>query len=323
MFYINPSTSHDNLPGQVPGRNDMISVNPVARVTIDEELTRAIITSAVRGASSELRMRQVVMSQLLEQGVVPRQRREILQRAVQAFRDKKTQERMTKPRKPVQKFVVTKAIIGDETMPNRPKQTSPTDDVSGNLVPQIKKLLEEHQHAGMPIEQLVDHVQKHGAPAILAALKKIKNLVMTSKRLYIKKDESSRSAEKSIARAWGPEHLFKAEKEVMPQGGQGAGGADDPRSDPVGARKIWNKRIVEKQPDGRWRVVGHIAGLEDPTAVKQLDTGLLDREHLLVLLKQLLKIHEIESGSKKTKDGKDAKARNDSKFVVPKDSHAT
>jgi hypothetical protein len=63
---------------------------------------------------------------------------------------------------------------------------------------------------------------------------------------------------------------------------------------PVGARKIWGKRVVEKQKDMKWHVVGHVAGLENPAKVPQLAAGALDREALLHLLQQLLRIRHAQ-----------------------------
>lgn len=63
-----------------------------------------------------------------------------------------------------------------------------------------------------------------------------------------------------------------------------------PLAEEIGARKIWNKRVVQKMQDGRWHVVGHVAGLENPGVVPQLDFHMLDRDNLLHLLQQLVNI---------------------------------
>lgn len=94
--------------------------------------------------------------------------------------------------------------------------------------------------------------------------------------------------------------LVKAEKEVQPKGYSKApkpekDPADDPRSDPVGTRKIWNKRVVQKLSDGKWHVVGGVAGLEDAPPVTQLDTRQLSKDDVAHLLKQLLKLREVKA----------------------------
>lgn len=88
----------------------------------------------------------------------------------------------------------------------------------------------------------------------------------------------------------GPE-MMKAGSEVLPRGAN----VEDPRAEPVGTRKIWGKRIVEKNPSGKWVVVGHVAGLEDPGKVPQLDLGVLDRENLVHLLHQLIAIRRVHA----------------------------
>lgn len=88
--------------------------------------------------------------------------------------------------------------------------------------------------------------------------------------------------------------MFKSEKEVEPRKEID----DDPRSDPIGTRKIWNKRVVQKMNDGKWHVVGPVAGLEDPGPVTQLDVKQLTREDLAHLMRQLLKLKEVRSQMK-------------------------
>lgn len=142
----------------------------------------------------------------------------------------------------------------------------------------VRDLLEESGDYGLPTKELAGVIQQFGAVAVSTTLKKIGVKVVND-------------------RVFAQRKLHKAEPEVLPKGAHSAGGADDPRSDPVGARKVWNKRIVEKKEDGKWHVVGHIAGLEDPAAVQPLDVSLLSREHLLHLLQTMLKLREVEKKS--------------------------
>lgn len=302
MFYLSPNAYFDKTGGQIPGRTDpQLHNNATNDATPDFVLQ--VVEPALRTAQTEIQLRQMIMSRLLEAKIKPEQRKQILKTAVDIFR------RRTPRKQPRVKAKLAKAgisgiqPIGDETRPNIPKTELPTDAVAGSLVPKIRQMLAEHQHAGMPVKKLHEHVLKHGASKVLEALRKIDGLTMSADRLMLKREKTEKSDRARVA----TEQMFKAEKEQLPVGGQGA--ADDPRADPVGARKIWNKRIVEKMPDGRWHVVGHVAGLEDPKPVPQLNTALLDREHLLLLLKQLLRVHQIENGQdahsrKKNKDKK-------------------
>ena len=150
----------------------------------------------------------------------------------------------------------------------------------------VRGLLEESGDYGLPTKELADAIQQFGAVAVSTTLKKI-GVKVENDRVFV---------------------LHKAEPEVLPKGAHSAGGADDPRSDPVGARKVWNKRIVEKKEDGKWHVVGHIAGLEDPAAVQPLDVSMLSREHLLHLLQTMLKLREVEKKSAPKKSAATPKA---------------
>lgn len=309
MYTVPPHVVSSSVGGQYPGQSGG-ELRIKADNTINEQKIRHIIDNAVKSCNSELKLRQSVMSSLIEEKVNAKQRREVLRRALTEYERLNPKPAKNEKIKFVLKSGATLSTSGDDTMPNLPKPSLPTDDAAGSLVAKIKAMLQEHDHVGLPVHKLGEHVLKHGATKVLQALKNIDGLMVNSNRLMIKrtKDSGNKSekSEKSLARAGTTvqmsSELQKAEKEQMPTGGTAAGGADDPRADPVGARKLWNKRIVEKMPDGKWHVVGHVAGLEDPKTVPQLDTGLLDREHLLILLRQLLKIHQIEQGN-------DAKSR--------------
>jgi hypothetical protein len=76
---------------------------------------------------------------------------------------------------------------------------------------------------------------------------------------------------------------------------------------PVGTKKTWNNRIVEKKPDGKWHVVGHVAGLEGekvPSKRKhgKLDTDQLTREQAAHLIEQLKREKKQAKGKGTDKD---------------------
>lgn len=63
---------------------------------------------------------------------------------------------------------------------------------------------------------------------------------------------------------------------TAPPGAGGAGGGSE--GDPVGTVQIWGDRVMEKQPDGQWHVVGHVAGLEGESVPRSVIEKL--REYL-------------------------------------------
>ena len=74
--------------------------------------------------------------------------------------------------------------------------------------------------------------------------------------------------------------------------------ASQQREAPVGTRRKWHNRIVEKLKDGSWHVVGHVAGLEDPKVVENLVPTQLSQDELLGLITKVLH-HMYETGEHK------------------------
>lgn len=79
--------------------------------------------------------------------------------------------------------------------------------------------------------------------------------------------------------------------------------ASESREAPVGTRRKWHNRIVEKLKDGSWHVVGHVAGLEDPKRVEPVRPGELGREELIQLITRVLH-HMYEQGEHRA-EGRD------------------
>lgn len=319
-LYIHPDVMSMDVPGQVPRLDpdiDAPAFAPDGRLTItagatpsfDFDVDEPVLSEAVMvqnlglepsvasfvralvmrelGAPNEIVFRQSMMTTMIEQRFPPTLRRAILARAVRVYRNS------LPPR-----------LVVKSEQPGQP-------DGAAEIEAQVRELLDDGGDIGIPTKALVDVIRRHGSPAVVSVLKRI-GAQHHAGRVFISKshDLDDTSAEATAdPRAHTREmssYVIKAEPEVLPRGAHAAGGGDDPRADPPGARKIWNKRIVEKQPDGKWHVVGHVAGLEDPKAVTPLDTSVLTREHLLHLLRQLIRVHQAENGKP---DPKSAKAK--------------
>jgi hypothetical protein len=97
---------------------------------------------------------------------------------------------------------------------------------------------------------------------------------------------------------WALADLNKAPYQPAPAAGVGVptssspprpaqGGNPSSKKLPVGSRRVWHNRIVEKLPDQNWHVVGHIAGLEVQKKPPLLDTSGMDPQHLQHLITQI------------------------------------
>lgn len=131
-----------------------------------------------------------------------------------------------------------------------------------NLKDKLLKLLDKAGNDGCAPDHFAEHVQRHGAKTVAEVLREI-DVDHSSGRI-------KRKTTQLVAKA-----------EVMPvasSAGAG-GGAPSPKKLPPGTRRVWHNRIVERMPDDKWHVVGHVAGLEDPHAVPQLHPNEIDPAH--------------------------------------------
>lgn len=303
-IYISPDFRMGAIAGQVPKldpalemspfapRNEVIrivdrddvvlSVDAVAQnlgLPADQEvLVRGVVERALT-ASNELTFRQELMTSLIEGRVEGGQRRAILARAVALYRG----TRPAPEPEPVARITVRRRQrqrLGPVVLSGRsegdPEVEKGGNGIGAHLRAAVRKLIADAGPTGLPSTKLAEYVRKHSSQSVTQVLREI-GVEVHNHRIFLKE-------------------MSKSEPEQMPRGAAQGGGADDPRSDPVGARKVWNKRIVEKQPDGKWHVVGHVAGLEDPKAVPQLDPQMLTREQLAHLLQQLIRVHQARHG---------------------------
>lgn len=332
-LYISPDVRHYEVPGQVPRLDPDIdlTMSPVP-LDVDRDLfdapprpilsesavvqnlglgagaeafVRSLVSRAM-GSSNEVTFRQEMMSSLMEQRYDATLRRAIMARALDYFRRARPASRGPGSNGVDPRLEALRQRRGARlTMKSLEKGGSGD---GAHLKAAIRKLLEDGGEIGIPTKALVELVRKHGSQAVTAALRSL-HVNVQNGRVFMSKSYRNASGQEfetldDIAKHYADRIrvaarearlVMKAEPEAMPRGARGTS-VDDSRADPPGSRKIWNKRIVEKQPDGRWKVVGHVAGLEDPKSVPQLDPSTLTREHLLHLLQQLIHIHQAHNG---------------------------
>ncbi len=173
----------------------------------------------------------------------------------------------------------------------------------------VRKLVCGDEH-GCHIEKLAPLISKYGTKEIAQAIRALGDYHVNNGRVHM----ITRSARKSLAPVRYIIELPLSEplsKQMAPvpamaaapggAGGRaigGTGGGSAPT--PVGTKKVWGNRIVEKKADGKWHVVSHIAGLEGiegekvPHKIKQakekhgeIKTEDLSREQAAHLITQL------------------------------------
>ena len=268
-LYILPDMRAMSIPGQVPRLHmrepteEMMHIPDITDgvrvegdvfkgLTLDksqENFIRGLLSSAM-SAENEVTLRQDLMSGMIDKKINPGVRRTVLQRAVDLFRQTRARPRL--------RMVMNKSEQGDQSVDS-----------------EIGSMLDEAGHLGVHPEKLMPCIARYGDEAVIRCLKRL-------------------DVSLSGGRIFGKEHLerfvLKADKEAEPRQRSprwGGGTDEDVRFEPVGTRKIWGKRIVEKKEDGKWHVVGIVPGLEDPKRVAPLDVGTLNREALKQLVQEL------------------------------------
>lgn len=290
-LYILPDMRAMSIPGQVPRLHVREPVDEMAHIpditdgvraegdvfkglTLDKSQENFIrgLLSSAMSAENEVTLRQDLMSGMIDKKINPGVRRAVLQRAVDLFRQTRARPRL--------RMVMNKSERGVDE--------------------EISSMLDEAGHLGVHPEKLLPCIARYGDAAVIRCLKKL-------------------DVELSGGRIFGREHLerfvVKAEEEAQPKQRSprwGGGVEEDERFEPVGTRKVWGKRIVEKKEDGKWHVVGIVPGLEDPKRVEPLDVGTLNREALLTLVQELAARRKGEDSEKdgveKAKRGKSTPA---------------
>lgn len=148
----------------------------------------------------------------------------------------------------------------------RPDAHTDGEEARRGLVKQKLELRLRDRDHGIPVQSLHDLVSSHGAHRVAHAIKQL-GAKHHHGRLYMK-SEVSQAARKA-----------------------GFHDPGDPRALPAGTRRTWNRRVVEKRPDGTWHVVGevHTGGTTHP----ELDTSKVSHSHLTALLHQMVRLKDI------------------------------
>jgi hypothetical protein len=81
------------------------------------------------------------------------------------------------------------------------------------------------------------------------------------------------------------------------------GGHESEKKLPIGSRRIWHNRIVERLPDDKWHVVGHVAGLETPGVVPPLVPDEIDQAHRKELIRKLKELIAEERARRAKRHG--------------------
>lgn len=266
-LYILPDMRAMSIPGQVPRLHvrepaervddliDITSVGPktdlLRGLSIDstqENFIRGLLSAAM-SAENEVTLRQDLMTGMIEKKINPGVRRTVLSRAVELFREIRVKPRV--------RLLMKKS--GDE---------------ASNVMSELAEALDEGGGQGMPLTDLMPFIARYGQDSVIRCLKQLDAQIRGDFLVH-------------------PEHaerfVLKAEPEIEPKRSPrwGGGSDDDERAEPVGARKVWGKRIVEKKEDGKWHVVGVVPGLEDPKKVAPWDVGTLSREALQHVIREL------------------------------------
>jgi hypothetical protein len=292
-MYILPDMRTMSIPGQVPRLHvrepaeemqDIPDITAPTRaeadvfrgLSLDRSQENFIrgLLSSALSAENEVTLRQDLMTGMIDKKINAGVRRAVLQRAVDWYRQTRARPRL--------RMVMNKS------------ERSVEDE--------LQDMLDEAGHLGISPDKLLPCIARYGDMAVIRGLKKL-------------------DVELSGGRIFGREHLerfvVKGEAEVLPKqrSPRWGGGADeDVRAEPIGTRKVWRKRIVEKKPDGKWHVVGVVPGLEDPKRVEPLDVGTLNREALMQLVQELAARRrdedekKDEAGVEKAKRGKSTPA---------------
>jgi hypothetical protein len=177
---------------------------------------------------------------------------------------------------------------------------SPVDDEpSGHearriaLGKRVRRIIDKAGPDGCPAELLRELADQHGARTIAELVQEHGDFEIRDGRVrYLRKSIPAKSqadlstSHFATSRPAESLALSKGQK-VAPQGAGGAGGGSE--GSPPGTRKVWGNRVVEKQPDGRWKVVSHVAGFEGERVPRKtkLKPGVDDPAHPVLDHKEL------------------------------------
>ena len=289
-LYILPDMRAMSIPGQVPRLHvhepaeQMADIPDITEgITSQSDVFKGLpldksqenfirgLLSSAMSAENEVTLRQDLMSGMIDKKVNPGVRRAVLQRAVDLFRQTRARPRL--------RMVMSK---GERTVES-----------------ELCEMLDDGANQGVLLEDLLPCIVRYGSEAVIRALKKLDVELLP---------------DRVVSREHADRYVVKGAAETLPKQRSprwGGGVEEDVRAEPVGTRKVWRKRIVEKKPDGKWHVVGTVPGLEDPKRVAPLDTGTLSREALVHVIRELANRRfgaEVRDSVEKAKRGKSTPA---------------
>lgn len=150
----------------------------------------------------------------------------------------------------------------------------------------VGQMVQDAGDGGCQIEGLAPLVHRYGSKEIANAIRSLGNYHVKEGRIHVHKSRS-----RYVVR--GPNLL---QKQMMPAtaagAGVGGGGGASGRQiggpgggstgAPIGVRKVWKNKVVEKKEDGKWHVVSAIAGEEDTKKPreKKEDAGTERQKHV-------------------------------------------
>lgn len=340
-FVIHPAHARERYPGQAPRLDRELDrmftmpteesvtrlyaepPRPVLRAEmvadglgLPQHVERDIafhMKSDLAAASNELDFRRNVVSYLLERKMAPSLRRAILSRALSFFRNtsRKATGRISKAarggryhrRVPTENGM--KYFYDQNAYERYPgAHVSGQDAQTEYLRKRVERMLESGK-GKFHVNLMGALVAKYGAKAIGEAVRACG--ARLEKDMICKAQRPSLHLVVSKA----AENLPSSTDAIGGDSQRGAGGrfgsGPSAKKTPVGTRRVWHNRIVEKLPDEKWHVVGHVAGLEDPKKVPILDQGEISAAHLHDLILKIKKIIEEEKRrGVHREDGRDA-----------------
>lgn len=270
-----------------------------------------IVGNEVQGASGELSFRQGLSGQLRMKSIDPTVRRVVMNRAVDYYKRnrrgrgagpltmrKSVVEEMTKARKQggdyhrrIPKEGGGYKYVYDEKQYNKRKDAH----LSGNETRKqyLKRAVRELVGDGCEVHAFRKLVKRYGAADVAEAISANGTVHMDGGKLRYH-GESKKKSKKKVKKAEPRFHMTFGEPfakapqvgQAAPAGAGGVGGGST--GSPAGTRQTWGNKIVEKQPDGKWKVVGKVGGLEGERVPRKqkLDFSQLTEEQAQALINQ-------------------------------------
>jgi hypothetical protein len=262
-------------------------------------------------AGNEVAFRRSVMMSLFEQRLDPTARRMVLSRALNYYRN--TTSSSTSPHipsyviEPLQRAAAPRGgryhrrvpkpgggyeyIYDEHEYKKRPDAHLDGKEAQHNyLKDSVRKLIGDE---GCHVTALADHVKRHGSKAVGDAVRAHADLELVDGHLRPKKKDTAKAQRTADIE-------FVIEKAGLVPLAPASGNSHvtqgiSPKALPPGAKRIWHNRIVQKQADEKWHVVGHVAGLEESKRKPQdLKPHEIHPDHLKELIAKIRALEHHE-----------------------------